>query len=381
MAWQSSGQGHGQATAERAVAPVQSLWACTGRGMRVGMVCLAVAACAAAFGSLFSPALDLLSPADVSGPISNGSCLCQRGDDAQHVRNWPLFRMQWEQALRELQLPEERAVGLKEYVVGMMKKDRHHQRGFYNAYHGTSLYSGCGTALAYVRQYKGANNLFRRTLAQWETDCASEGKSRSTAPADAATWSRSHPLAFSFVREPMEHFISGWSEVAFRAQRGGHPQYAVEEGRYAFVNRSRDLQDAAKGFIEDTLLGRLWRTRDKTDAHVFAQIGPLRHVRRVGFIGRLESTDADWLALGQAAGAALPHLAEDRSHPETSASAEPPARVAMARVIRDSLPHRRALCRILSPDYVCLGYRLPSGCDDVLDVWRDAACVGSARKG
>lgn len=186
-----------------------------------------------------------------------------------------------------------------------------------------------------------------------------------------------HAVNVSFVRDPLGHFVSGFSEIFHRTQ--GHPFY--KSSLYTF-NRV-ELNAAPHAFIRDFVGGRLHRVHDITDAHCFPQVAFLAGLE-LGFIGDLDSMDSSWKSLGE-------HLKlEDwprfnqgygSTHVKTDAKSGSPARAAMSSLIganstspaalllkQNETLHRVAMCRVLLPDFVCFGYEIPTDCISQLGV-------------
>ena len=96
------------------------------------------------------------------------------------------------------------------------------------------------------------------------------------------------------------------------------------------------------------------------------------HVDRFDFLGRLETFRSDWARI-QDIIAEWPEYdarLSEQAHPKTNQNSSNPDRAAMAALLAPVpptrlnaiSPQRIALCRVLLPDYVCLGYRLPDDC-------------------
>jgi hypothetical protein len=87
---------------------------------------------------------------------------------------------------------------------------------------------------------------------------------------------------------------------------------------------------------------------------------------RPSFIGHLESFDNDWIALSQFIGFpyVIPFLGKNQ-HPT---SMDPfKAKSSIDIVLKTKPQFLRMLCRLLIVDYLCLPYKLPEACSDMLD--------------
>jgi len=204
--------------------------------------------------------------------------------------------------------------------------------------------------------------------------------------------------SFSFVRNPLQHFISGYSEVNFKGE------YCDEGGTYR--DFAMDSVDRAFTFVKDLVSGQLasgcW-----VIYHTFSMLGPLKQYNAVrgpvDFVWRLENFDEHWGQLEDLAGTSFPKFDNTCGmHPESNASSGYPPRKAMEDVVslhrrlsgkfnnsqlvnksekgyekldtgRQAMRAMLALkpnvtlalnCAILLPDYLCLGYHNPTGAEE-----------------
>ena len=257
-------------------------------------------------------------------------------------------------------------------------------RHFYGQWYGKVDYH-CPGELSYTRIWKDANNAIRYNLQKLEECCASrepnpdamvcffEGNPTDGcvpcgegAPRPVANASRVRAVAFTFVREPIGHFVAGYAEVNWRAatNAGVANAYARSPDLYTFYQQPAGSRMRARAFVDDVLAGRVGGTW--TDAHAYAQIGPLRHAptRALDFVGKLENFTRDWAALGALGGVGdnFPYDPELGQHP---GSAETADRDAMDALLRDDVSILRALCILLAPDYACFDYAMPPECADL----------------
>tara|TARA_B110001452_G_scaffold267224_1_gene276253 strand:- start:1597 stop:2757 length:1161 start_codon:yes stop_codon:yes gene_type:complete len=175
-----------------------------------------------------------------------------------------------------------------------------------------------GVRVVYLHVYRAANRAICQTL-----------RLRVDDGSPPATPSKT--IVFTFVREPLSHFISGYSEISARVptaaalddpgcwlpqELGGrtcrHPMYAWRRDLYSFLSQAVRSEERAYAFMRDLLAGRLHRVpylSDVTDVHVWPQVAFLSRAFEavphtlsphavVHFLGRLETITADWNALG-----------------------------------------------------------------------------------
>ena len=145
-----------------------------------------------------------------------------------------------------------------------------------------------------------------------------------------------------------------------------------ESHRSSFLRHRVGSLARARDFIDHLL--RVHGT-DNADRHVYSQVGPLSHCGRsweigtprpLDFVGRLEHFGRDWAALGRRAGfSSFPHDASLGQHAISSGTGGTADRAAMETLLRTDASYLRALCTILSPDFACLGYRMPPDCEDL----------------
>ena len=185
-------------------------------------------------------------------------------------------------------------------------------------------------------------------------------------------------LTFTAVREPLGHFESGFSEVALR-----HRKYDLDPC-------CADPQNAS-GFVAAYLAGRVFNPTccgrsARLELHVLPQVAFLTHAAAslpdgaFDRILRLETLEADWAQMGKAVpgwppfDAGLysvpwhPRPPGKYAHKQSNASSGNPQREQMRSVLGDNATGHRtaerlAMCRVLLPDYACLGYALPAGCE------------------
>jgi len=157
-----------------------------------------------------------------------------------------------------------------------------------------------GVRITYVQVYKSNTQGICGNLLRLH-----DGSDRPDSPA----------FTFTFVRDPMAHFVSGFSEISYHARRS---QRAFDREPFRgkpgvphcrqFSQRNASAQQQATAFVGDFVFGRLGpRCRHlpesrgyfwELDLHAFPQVAfvrsalAYRHIRGVDFVGRLEELEA-----------------------------------------------------------------------------------------
>jgi len=233
-------------------------------------------------------------------------------------------------------------------------------------------------------------------------------------------------VAFTFVREPLGRFSSGFSEISWRNVRD---HKLPDRGCANYRSHRSNTQARALAFVEDTVGGKLGKHDNhkaggcsliEEDLHVAPQVGYIYNAltepwldeagKRLSFVGRLEQMDVHWEALGRlvlrkvgdgaAQGVTWPPYRSDlwavpwfpnrntNPHEATNAASDNRARQNMDELIgsghgdnqnhAESLAERPdaqlALCRIYLPDYVCFGYELPEACAAIIGSQHGISC-------
>ena len=223
-------------------------------------------------------------------------------------------------------------------------------------------------------------------------------------------------VGFTFVREPLGRFSSGFSEISWRNIRD---RKLPEHGCSNYRRHAGNTTARALAFVEDMAGGTLGEKVGAAcsfideDLHVVPQVGFIYNAlteswldaagKRLTFVGRLESMEEHWEALGRLVLSkvgghgkgvtwpayrsdlwAVPWFPHRRSNPHdatNSASANEDRRdmEGLIGIGKDSLSAEKpeaqlALCRIYLPDYVCFGYDLPEACATVIGNQHGISC-------
>eukprot|EP00927_Polykrikos_kofoidii_P066020 TRINITY_DN6169_c0_g1_i1.p1 TRINITY_DN6169_c0_g1~~TRINITY_DN6169_c0_g1_i1.p1 ORF type:complete len:346 (+),score=46.84 TRINITY_DN6169_c0_g1_i1:69-1106(+) len=242
-----------------------------------------------------------------------------------------------------------------------------------------------GKEINYMPIWKNANNAIRCNM-----DAAAQ--------ASGGSYILGAP-AFTFVRDPLSHFVSAFSEINFRLANcdvGGE-----------FQTYPMESTERARTFLSD-LVGFRLNFDCQVNCHIFSQRGPLSSVPvPLNYIGRLENFEADWRVVGGLLGQRMPAFdSACGAHESTDASSGFPPRDAMDSALGGDLPSQLSgsgsassrlsisssmrqlldgggvaavlACSVLLPDYVCLQYELPvtdrecveAGFATSVDAWR-----------
>ncbi len=150
-------------------------------------------------------------------------------------------------------------------------------------------------------------------------------------------------FAFTFVREPLSHFVSGFAEFAFRA----------------LPNRTQIVRPTARQTVTHLTQGQV---PDAPFAASWEHMALMAGVKSSGvpldFVGNLEEAGSDWAALksrSALAGRRLQGISSAEAVHPTSADPQQ-ARSTMVALLRAEPSTRRELCEALRPDYECFGY-------------------------
>ena len=112
--------------------------------------------------------------------------------------------------------------------------------------------------------------------------------------------------------------------------------------------------------------------------HIYPMAGTLRSYQRIGYIGKLENFNQDWLHLSQFASSNRSTKYMDRNTMKSvflpwntslgqhkSSSDRHKLNPLFDTIFRQDVRYMRMLCRLLFVDFVCFNYTLPSACSDM----------------
>ena len=166
---------------------------------------------------------------------------------------------------------------------------------------------------------------------------------------------------FTFVREPMSIFMSGYAETVHRVTLwGGARSVHSDATAYTAINCNSTAANASRfaAFIADILA---CRQMGYDTYHVWPQVTKLDVLpanRSFDFIGRVEHLQDDWVTLMRRLGA-QPGVVSSQNTASHNVDACGKQIAVPSEAKLAVLP---LLCPMLRADYECLGYRLPRGC-------------------
>jgi len=251
--------------------------------------------------------------------------------------------------------------------------------GFYGMLFAKPLhYDLPSTRMTYIPTWKCASDGIR---------CNIEHSYRLSGVAGDKMQSRNHTLPFTFVREPLAHFVSGYSEINHRMDLYAHYGAELCDEGGTFGSYNLNSSDRALAYIKNMVIGNLSR-QCWLHWHTFSMLAPMRdfnrHVGNVGFVGRLESFNKDWAQLKSLTNATFGTWdSECGAHQKSDARSGFGARESMSRIVLTqlsaNLTSKHAMqkllarhshvslvmhCAVLLPDYECLGYANPVAKED-----------------
>jgi hypothetical protein len=182
---------------------------------------------------------------------------------------------------------------------------------------------------------------------------------------------------FTFVREPMAHFNSGLREYYYRNWILNNLQEVVNKTetetetewlKYAHKLKKYNIFEN-KTVTKSQLMLLIKQTLYANDTgtaygHVFPQSSTFNSLTNVDIIGKMENFNLDWIEI-----MSYYNLTNESYNPGLSkhmSSSDPNGIIK----IWNELPNNylRSICVLLSVDYLCFNYNLPSYCEDLL--WR-----------
>jgi hypothetical protein len=227
---------------------------------------------------------------------------------------------------------------------------------------------GRGTSyLTYLRVWKSANDAIRMNLVAAAgndvTRKVSGTRKRRMGEANARFLRKSS--VFTFVREPIEHFVAGYNELEFRwflefTNYSGRVEEVCQVEGCVFHTFDIGSPERVWAFVGDMLLGKLRTLREV--GHVYPQSGVLAPGLRLDFVGKVETFDADWKRLMDT------YLNADGYVFDTSLGRHNSSGFEAGRSAKELVLHDRHLVQVLEElfviDYKCWGYDFPVPLDD-----------------
>jgi len=208
---------------------------------------------------------------------------------------------------------------------------------------------------SYLRVWKGGNNFIRRNIEKMY-DYTKDIKALKDDKL------KNSKCIFTFIRDPIQHFLSGYNEFEYRPLK-----HAIDMEKLCpnctYTHFPTGSENRFWAFLYDLLSFNILRCDSQRcinphDAirHIFPMNGVLRYVPRVDFLGRTETMAEDWYRLQEECFGLAPDqiLDADTALGQHKSSTDPynvygPAK----KVVRENLHVEKILKNILSEDYLC----------------------------
>ena len=178
--------------------------------------------------------------------------------------------------------------------------------------------------------------------------------------------------SFTFVREPLEHFISGLVESYFRGLGfGPHPQLKGEKHMESFakaVTANQVDMNMTIHIVNNLIYGQnhlFLKNNLKQWKHFYPQFFAIRKWQPE-FVGYLDEFDEDWARMQSKLNVNIKY-SSDMSH--ITQGDVFGFKKTLKRLFQEDHRYMRAMCHLLIRDYICLGFDLPVACADMYDTY------------
>lgn len=187
------------------------------------------------------------------------------------------------------------------------------------------------------------------------------------------------PIIFTFVRNPLSHFISGLVESFTRKHllshdKGGHLHIKDEVKLAVLRAKSQASYDIAKSLINGIV--RFDNKQVNLLVEEKSHYGNQAHqilVFQPDLIGHLENMDKDWVLLTDylnLGGKPLRNANDTHANHRESAGDTLGLKNHLRDLFAKEPQYLRAVCRLILVDYICFtGYTLPPECTDMLPMY------------
>jgi hypothetical protein len=242
--------------------------------------------------------------------------------------------------------------------------DEFHQ--FFYANFGAELYEDCKGKVAYCTIWKAnSENIY------WAFHTKEKGLGHSDAISSIDMLNNvslakynTTPLRFTFVREPLKHFISGVAEAYI--QRLIFPSRIVEKNTSDFLIANHTVTPKIAAHVIASIVRFDFQSMDNFflhRKHFAAQANTLLNFKP-HFVGRVENSSTDWVKAMQFLGYPGQPLPNEDRHPLTHSDFLS-VKMNLRKLFISHPKYLRALCWMLLADYKCLEYELPQVCADI----------------
>jgi hypothetical protein len=170
---------------------------------------------------------------------------------------------------------------------------------------------------------------------------------------------------FTFVREPIERFISAVNEIYYRKHLPLNSALNTKSSMYQqIIDSNRLSMTNAKVLLDSILVGDLETLSRYVSVGAISHLYPLTNNLgnwRLGYVGRIENITTEWKFVEELYGIKLPLNKKFNRH--RSSMDEFAVKRTLMKVIRQDDMYLQALCNLYRRDYECFQIPYPFGCN------------------